>query len=116
MATAGSCRYQNKTAIYNLLFTAAAETVLIIAADSKHLGARIGANLVLRTWGSAMTHHPHVHGIVPGGGLSLDGQRWVACRPGFLPSPTVDSLHWMSRVLPSSGRTTGPGNRIDTRP
>jgi hypothetical protein len=75
--------YYNKTVVYNLLFTAAAETVLTIAADPKHLGARIGATLVLHTWGSAMTHHPHVHGIVPGGGLSLDGQRWVACREGF---------------------------------
>ena len=69
--------------IYGLLFKAAAETLRTIAADPKHLGARIGATLVLHTWGSAMTHHPHVHGIVPGGGLSLDGQRWVACRPGF---------------------------------
>jgi len=75
--------YYNKSVLYNLLFTAAAETVLTIAADPRHLGARIGATLVLHTWGSAMTHHPHVHGIVPGGGLSLDGQRWVACRPGF---------------------------------
>jgi len=75
--------YYNKTVLYNLLFTAAAETVLTLAADPKHLGARIGATLVLHTWGSAMTHHPHVHGIVPGGGLSLDGQRWVACRAGF---------------------------------
>jgi hypothetical protein len=69
--------------IYHLLFQSAAETLRTIAADPKHLGARIGATLVLHTWGSAMTHHPHVHGIVPGGGLSLDGQRWVACRPGF---------------------------------
>ena len=66
-----------------ILFKAAAETLLTLAADPKHLGARIGATLVLHTWGSAMTHHPHVHGIVPGGGLSLDGQRWVACREGF---------------------------------
>ena len=73
----------NKAVIYHLLFQSAAETLRTIAADPKHLGARIGATLVLHTWGSAMTHHPHVHGIVPGGGLSLDGQRWVACRPGF---------------------------------
>ena len=73
----------NKAVIYHLLFQSAAETLRSIAADPKHLGARIGATLVLHTWGSAMTHHPHVHGIVPGGGLSLDGQRWVACRPGF---------------------------------
>jgi hypothetical protein len=75
--------YYNKAVIYGLLFKAAAETLRTIAADPKHLGARIGATLVLHTWGSAMTHHPHVHGIIPGGGLSLDGQRWVACQPGF---------------------------------
>jgi hypothetical protein len=75
--------FTNKAVIYHLLFQSAAETLRTIAADPKHLGARIGATLVLHTWGSAMTHHPHVHGIVPGGGLSLDGQRWVACRPGF---------------------------------
>jgi hypothetical protein len=75
--------YYNKSVVYGLLFKAAAETLCTIAADPKHLGARIGATLVLHTWGSAMTHHPHVHGIVPGGGLSLDGERWVACRPGF---------------------------------
>jgi hypothetical protein len=69
--------------IYGLLFQAAAETLRSIAADPKHLGARIGATLVLHTWGSTMTHHPHVHGIVPGGGISLDGQRWLSCRPGF---------------------------------
>ena len=75
--------YYNKTVIYSALFRAAAETLTTIAADPKHLGARIGATLVLHTWGSAMTHHPHIHGIVPGGGLSLDGDHWVACRPGF---------------------------------
>ncbi len=81
--------YQNKSVMYNLLFQSAAETLRTIAADPKHLGARIGATLVLHTWGSAMTHHPHVHGIVPGGGLSLDGERWVACRPGFFLSVRV---------------------------
>jgi len=75
--------YYNKAVVYSILFKAAAETLRTIAADPRHLGARIGATLVLHTWGSAMTHHPHVHGIVPGGGLSLDGERWVACRPGF---------------------------------
>ena len=75
--------YYNKSVIYTILFRAAAETLQTIAADPRHLGARIGETLVLHTWGSALTHHPHVHGIVPGGGLSLDGQRWVACRPGF---------------------------------
>ena len=69
--------------IYDLLFKASAETMLTIAADPKHLGARIGITAVLHTWGSAMTHHPHVHMIVPGGGLSLDGRRWIAARPNF---------------------------------
>jgi hypothetical protein len=75
--------YQNKAAIYDLLFKASAETLLTIAADPKHLGARVGVTSVLHTWGSALTHHPHVHMIVPGGGIALDGERWVACRPGF---------------------------------
>ena len=76
--------YQNKAAIYDILFKASAETLITIAADPKHLGARIGILSVLHTWGSALTHHPHVHMIVPGGGISLDGTRWVACRPNFL--------------------------------
>ncbi|MBI4986782.1 MAG: IS91 family transposase [Rhodocyclales bacterium] len=75
--------YGNKATLYRLLFDMAAETLMTIAADPKHLGAQIGATLVLHTWGSALTHHPHVHGIVPGGGLSPDGKRWVACRRGF---------------------------------
>jgi len=76
--------YHNKAAIYGLLFTAAAEATMTIAADPKRLGARIGITAVLHTWGSAMTHHPHLHMIVPGGGISLDDTRWVSCRPGFL--------------------------------
>ncbi len=76
--------YQNKAVVYDLLFRAAAQTLLTIAADPKHLGARIGFTAVLHTWGSAMTHHPHLHMIVPGGGISLDGKYWVRCRPGFL--------------------------------
>jgi hypothetical protein len=76
--------YQNKAVVYDLLFRAAAETLLIIAADPKHLGARIGATAVLHSWGATMTHHPHIHMIVPGGGISLDGTRWVRCKPGFL--------------------------------
>jgi hypothetical protein len=75
--------YQNKAVIYDILFKASAEVLTTIAADPKHLGARIGVTSVLHTWGSAMTHHPHVHMIVPGGGISLDGERWVSCRPGF---------------------------------
>ena len=75
--------YHNKAVVYDLLFKISAETLTTIAADPKHLGARIGITSVLHTWGSAMTHHPHVHIIVPGGGISLDGERWVACRSGF---------------------------------
>jgi hypothetical protein len=75
--------YQNKAEIYGILFKAAAETLITIAADPRHLGARIALTAVLHTWGSALTHHPHVHCIVPGGGISLDGRSWVSCRPGF---------------------------------
>ena len=82
-ASIADIAYQNKAVIYDLLFKASAETLITIAADPKHLGARIGVTSVLHTWGSALTHHPHVHMIVPGGGLSLDGKSWVACRPGF---------------------------------
>lgn len=81
--------YQNKAAVYGLLFKASSQTLLTIAADPKHLGAKIGTTSVLHTWGSSMTHHPHVHVVVPGGGLSSDGQRWVACRKGFLVSVKV---------------------------
>ena len=75
--------YYNKASIYNLLFQAASETLHTLAADPKHLGAKIGMIMVLHTWGSALTHHPHVHCIVPGGGLSPDTQSWIACKPGF---------------------------------
>jgi hypothetical protein len=75
--------HQNKAVIYDIMFKASAETMIAIAADPKHLGARIGVLSVLHTWGSALTHHPHVHMIVPGGGISLDREHWVACRPNF---------------------------------
>jgi len=75
--------YQNKAVVYGALLKAAAETLITIAQDPKHLGARIGLTAVLHTWGSALTHHPHVHMVVPGGGISPDGERWVSCRPGF---------------------------------
>ena len=91
--------YQNKAALYGLLFDIAAETLLRIAADPKHLGASIGATLVLHTWGSALTHHPHVHGIVPGGGLAPDGTRWIACRPGFFLPVRVLSRLFRRRFL-----------------
>ena len=81
--------YQNQAVVYDLLLKTAAETLITIAADPKHLGARIGLTAVLHTWGSALTHHPHAHIIVPGGGLSPDGQHWIACRPGFFLSVRV---------------------------
>ena len=95
--------YQNKAAIYGLLFTAAAEATLTIAADRKRLGAKIGITSVLHTWGSAMTHHPHAHMIVPGGGISLDDTCWVSCRPGFfLPVRVLSRLFrrlFLSKLL-----------------
>lgn len=91
--------YTNKAVIYRLLFEVAADTLQTIAADPKHLGAEIGATLVLHTWGSALTHHPHVHGIVPGGGLSPDGERWVSCRPGFFLPVRVLSRLFRRRFL-----------------
>src|SRR5215211_3049765 len=82
-APVAAMAFQNKAVIYDLLVRTSADTLLTIAADPKHLGARIGLTAVLHTWGSALTHHPHVHIVVPGGGLSPDRSRWVACRPGF---------------------------------
>jgi hypothetical protein len=82
-AAIGDLAWHNKAVVYDLLFKAAAETLLTLAADPKHLGARIGLTAVLHTWGSALTHHPHVHVIVPGGGIAPDGRRWIACRPRF---------------------------------
>jgi hypothetical protein len=92
-AAVAALAYQNKAVVYDLLFKAASETLLTIAADPKHLGARIGLTAVLHTWGSALTHHPHLHIIVPGGGISSDGLRWIACRPGFfLPVRVLSTL------------------------
>ena len=91
--------YTNKAVIYDLLFAVAAETLRTIAADPKHLGAEVGVTLVLHTWGSALTHHPHVHGVVPGGGLSIDRQRWVRCRPGFFLPVRVLSRLFRRRFL-----------------
>src|SRR5271170_6690019 len=91
--------YTNKELMYGLLFDLAAETLRTIAADPKHLGARIGTTLVLHTWGSALTHHPHVHGIVPGGGLAPDADRWVPCKPGFFLSVRVLSRLFRRRFL-----------------
>lgn len=75
--------YQNKAVVYNILFNAASQTLLTIGKDPKHLGGKLGITAVLHTWGSAMIHHPHLHCVVPGGGLCPEKKRWVACRPGF---------------------------------
>jgi hypothetical protein len=92
-ARIASIAYQNKAVVYDLLFKASSEAVLTIAADPEHLGARIGITAVLHTWGSTMTHHPHVHMIVPGGGIALDGKRWLSCQPRFLlPVPVLTKL------------------------
>ena len=92
-ARIASIAYQNKAVVYDLLFKASSQAVLTIAADPEHLGVRIGITAVLHTWGSTMTHHPHVHMIVPGGGISLDGSRWLSCQPRFLlPVPVLTKL------------------------
>src|SRR5256886_5054889 len=83
-APVGEIAFQNKALVYAILFRAAAETLATIAADPKHLGAKLGMTMVLHTWGQTLQHHPHVHCVVPGGGLSLDSTRWIACRRGFL--------------------------------
>jgi hypothetical protein len=101
--------YYNKAVIYGLLFDVAAQTLQTIAADAKHLGARIAVTLVLHTWGSALTHHPHVHGIVPGGGLSPDGQRWISCKPGFFLSVRVLSRLFRRRFLEELGHAHAAG-------
>ncbi|KTE03763.1 transposase [Sphingopyxis sp. H038] len=83
-AEVAAIAFHNKAMVYDLLFKAAADTMLTIAADPRHLGARIGITAVLHTWGSALTHHPHIHMIVPGGGISRDGTRWISARAAFL--------------------------------
>jgi hypothetical protein len=104
-ASISAIAYYNKSVIYGLLFEVAAEVLRTIAADPRHLGAQIGATLVLHTWGSALTHHPHVHGIVPGGGLSADGERWVACKPGFFLPVRVLSRLFRRRFLEELAKT-----------
>jgi predicted RNA-binding Zn-ribbon protein involved in translation (DUF1610 family) len=108
-APVSAIAYYNKTVIYGLLFEIAAETLRTIAADPKHLGAQIAATLVLHTWGSALTHHPHVHGIVPGGGLSLDGERWISCKPGFFLSVRVLSRLFRRRFLEELSKAHAAG-------
>ena len=101
--------YQNKRVIYDLLMKASAEATLAIAADPKHLGARIGIIAVLHTWGSALTHHPHVHMIVPGGGLSEDDSRWIASRPRFLVHVNVLSRLFRGRFLAKLAKAHADG-------
>lgn len=101
---------QNKREIYNLLMRASADTVVKIAADPKHLGARVGITSVLHTWGSAMTHHPHVHMIVPGGGLSVDGTSWIACRKNFFLSVRVLSRLYRRLILEGLAKLHKAGN------
>src|SRR5262245_42390026 len=104
--------YQNKAVIYGLLFKASAEATLTIAADPRRLGARIAITSVLHTCGSAMTHHPHVHMIVPGGGLSPDGSRWIACRPNyFLPVEVLSAL-FRRLMLSNLGKAHKAGKLI----
>jgi hypothetical protein len=91
--------YQNKAVLYNLLFAATAETLRTIAADPKHLGAEVGFFAVLHTWGQNLLHHPHLHCVVPGGGLSADGKRWISCRPGFFLPVRVLSRFFRRRFL-----------------
>src|SRR5262249_53547590 len=101
--------YQNQAVVYDLLLKTAAETLIIIAADPKHLGARIGLTAVLHTWGSALTHHPHAHIIVPGGGLSRDGQHWIACRPRFFLSVRILSRLFRRLFLERLAAASQPG-------
>lgn len=111
--------FHNKAVVYDLLFKAASETMMTIAADARHLGARIGITAVLHTWGSAMMHHPHIHMIVPGGGISLDGTRWVSSRPAFLlPVRVLGALFrrlFLTRLLElhAAGRLQFFGGRSD---
>jgi hypothetical protein len=123
----GDITYQNKAVIYDLLFKASAETTITIVADPKHLGARIGFMSVLHTWGSALTHHPHVHMIVPGDGLSPDGSKWIACRPRyFLTVQVLSALFrrlfrcWLRPATPSACSSSaimrGSPTRLHSRP
>src|SRR6202161_1036923 len=105
----GGIASQNKAVIYDLLFKASSETMLTIAADPKHLGARIGITSVLHSWGSAMTHHPHVHMIVPGGGLAHDGSRWISARPDFLVHVNVLSALFKAKFIAMLSEARGQG-------
>ena len=108
--------FQNKAVVYDLLFRTAADTLLTIAADPRPLGARIGLTAVLHTWGSALTHHPHMHIVVPGGGLAPDGSRWIACRPGFFLPVRVLSRLFRRLFLDRLAAAHGAGQARLPRP
>ena len=113
----GDIAYHNKAVIYDLLFTTSAETMLTIAADPHHLGARIGITSVLHSWGSAMTHHPHVHMIVPGGGLARDGGHWVSCKPNFcLPVRVLSKLFRRLTLTKRASCSSSAPTRISPLP
>ena len=119
-AALGPIALQNPRVVYGLLFRAAAETLRQIAADPKHLGAEIGFLAVLHTWGQNLQHHPHVHCVVPGGGLSPDGSRWIACRPGFFLPVRVLSRVFRGKFLasaphPPSIRESSPSTASSAR-
>ena len=109
-ASVAEIAFQNKAAVYGILFKAAAETMSTIAADRRHLGAEIGFIAVLHTWGQNLQHHPHVHCLVPGGGRSLDGTRWVSCRPGFFLPVRVLSRLFRRLFLEKLGAAFEAGN------
>src|SRR5450631_3520542 len=114
-AAIANIAYQNKAAIYDILFTTSAETMTTIAADPKHLGARIGITSVLHTWGSALTHHPHVHMIVPGGGISPDASRWISSRPDFLAHVNVLARLFRGKFLATRGEVAAAAHGDRTR-
>ena len=104
--------HQNKAVVYDILFRATAETLRTIAADPKHLGAEIDFIAVLHTWGQNLMHHPHLHCVVPSGGVSLDGKRWVNCRPGFfLPVRVLSRL--FRRLFPAHLRDAFDNTKLE---
>jgi Putative transposase len=105
----------NKSVVYDLLFRAAWETLRVVAADPRHLGADIGLLAVLHTWGQKLQHHPHLHGVVPAGGLALDGSRWVSCRPGFFLPVRVLSRVFRGKFLAGLRRAYEQGKLVFSR-
>jgi hypothetical protein len=115
--------FRNQTVVYDILFQAASETLRVIAADPKHLGAKIGFLGVLHTWGQSLLHHPHVHFLVPGGGIAPDSNSWIACRPGFFLPVTVLSamfrglfMHYLTKALPPTRCISSPRTATSRNP